>query len=583
MILLHGELMNDTKRRDIALLILIVLAVYFPAITNNINSIDDGHIIRAYAENGQRTLQNILLPGNQFYFRPLIELTYYLDNVLWDLDPRIMHLENILLHLLNVIMVYLVAVRVSMLAGKLPYLPLTSALLFAVHPINTEAVSWIAGRTDPLAALFVLISMLFLLKFLQFGLTRYFIGSFATMLLAVLTKETAIMLLPVSVGFIFLLPIESLDNCVCHKKRPAAVVYAFFCAALGGYALFRLFMKPVGSENAFTVLYQGSFNSVLMLKDLLATTGFYIKKLLVPLPLNFAIDSVSVWYVIPGSIALAIAAYFLRHRTIVVFFLGSGLLFVIPAIVVRLAALNWTPVAERYLYIPAAFFSIGLSVVVIRVLLKAQRKKTLFALVAALVIFFMTATFNRNLLWRDNLSLYKDAVAKSPQFGDIHNELGVALLKNGDSKAARVHFEKAMKHSSRSVIREFAELNLLSCEMDGRSLESKKEIMQRYVASHEKVQPEFVRQLRNITHELLRSELDAGARIVLMKEIVGLNDKIFQMVRDPHCLYSSGQFMLALGDKSAALGYFRKTITTAAPDVYYFDAAKKLVNDMEKQ
>lgn len=575
--------MNDTKRRDIALLILIVLAVYFPAITNNINSIDDSHIIRVYAESGQRTLQNILLPGTQFYFRPLIELTYYLDNVLWDLDPRIMHLENIFLHLLNVITIYLVAVRVSVLAGKLPYLPLTSALLFAVHPINTEAVSWIAGRTDPLAALFVLISMLFLLKFLQFGLTRSFIGSFAAMLLAVLTKETAIMLLPVSAGFIYLLQLESSGNCACRKKRAAAIIYVFFVMALGGYAVSRLLLKPVGSENAFTVLYQGTFNSALILKELLATTGFYIKKLLIPLPLNFAIDAVSVWYAIPGSITFVIAAYFLRHRTIAVFFLSSGLLFIIPAIVVRLAALNWTPVAERYLYIPAAFFSIGLSVVVIRELLKARREKTLFAIVTAVVIIFAAATFSRNLLWRDNLSLYKDAVAKSPQFGDIHNELGVALLKNGDSKAARVHFEKAMKHSSRPLIREFAELNLLSCEMDGRSLASKKEIMQRYIASHEAVQPEFVRQLRNITHELLLVEQDAGARVALMREIVGLNDKVFEMVRDPHCLYSNGQLMLALRDKSAALGYFRKTIKNAAPDMYYFAAAKKLVNELEKR
>lgn len=576
--------MNESKRRDIALLILIVLAVYFPAITGNINSVDDGHIIRAYAESGQRTLQNIMLPGDQFYFRPLIELTYYLDNFFWDLDPRIMHLENIFLHLLNVVMVYLVAARVSVLVGNLPFLPLTSALLFAVHPVNTEAVSWIAGRTDPLAAFFVLASMLFLLKYKQLGLTRYFAVSFAAMLVAFLAKETSVMLLPVSAGFVFLLRPESLNNAEnCRKKRIVAVSYLLLCTVLSGYVAVRLFLKPTGSENAFTVLHQGSFDIALMLRDLLATSGFYLKKFFFPFPLNFAIDTVSPWYVIPGSAALLAAAYFFRSRTILMLLLGSGLAFMVPAIVVRLAVLNWTPVAERYLYIPAAFFSMGFAGIVIRKAIIAGRETVLFAFVAGVVIFFAGATFTRNFIWQDNLSLYRDAVAKSPEFGDIHNELGTALLKKGDWKAARIHFEIAMKRSSRPVIRELAELNILSCDMEGKTLASKKEIMQRYVESRDTAQPELVRLLRNTSHEILRTEPDAVARAVLMREIISLNDRIFKMVRDPHCLYSNGQLMLALGDKSAALGYFHETIAIATPDVYYFNAAKKLVNNLEKQ
>lgn len=583
MILSHGELMNESKRRDIAFLILIVLAVYFPAITNTINSIDDVHIIKAYAEIGQRTLQKILLPGDQFYFRPLIELTYYLDNFFWGLDPGIMHLENIFLHILNVIMVYLVAAQVSVQVGKLPYLPLTSALLFAVHPVNTEAVSWIAGRTDPIAAFFVLVSMLFLLKFIQLGLTRYFAVSFAAMLLACLAKETSAMLLPVSAGFMYLMrPLNPDGSDSCRKRLPA-VMYLLLCAALAGYIVVRLYLKPGGSENAFTILQQGSFDSALMLKNLLVTAGFYIKKFFIPFPLNFAIDTVSVWYVIPGTVALLAVAYILRRRTILLFFLGAGLVFLVPAIVVRLAALNWTPVAERYLYIPAAFISIGVTGIVIRKAVNSGREKLFFIFIAGVVIFFAGATFNRNVIWRDNLSLYRDAVAKSPEFGDIHNELGIELLKRGDCTSARKHFEIAMKRSTRPLIRELAELNMLSCEMEGKPLVSKKEIIRRYVASHDTVQPELIRFLRNVTNEILRTEPDVNERVVLMREIISLNDKLFQMVRDPYCLYSNGQLMLALGDKPAALGYFRKTVTIAASDVFYFDSAKKLITNLEMQ
>ena len=583
MIRSHGELMDESKRRDIAFLILIVLAVYFPAITNNVNSVDDIHIIKAYAESGQRTLQKILLPGDQFYFRPLIELTYYLDNFFWGLDPGIMHLENIFLHILNVVMVYLVAVQVSVHVGKLAYLPLTSALLFAVHPVNTEAVSWIAGRTDPIAAFFVLVSILYLLKFIQLGLTRYFAVSFATMLFACLAKETSTMLLPVSAGFIYLMrPLNPYGSASFRTRQPA-VMYLLLCVVLAGYIVVRLYLKPGGSENAFTILQQGSFDCALMLKNMLVTAGFYVKKFFVPFPLNFAIDSVSVWYVVPGTVALLSASYFLRRRTILLFFLGAGLAFLVPAIVVRLAALNWTPVAERYLYIPTAFFSIGVTGIVIQKGVNSGREKLFAILVAGVVIFFAGVTFNRNIIWRDNLSLYRDAVAKSPEFGDIHNELGIELLKRGDGTAARMHFEIAMKRSTRPLIRELAELNMLSCEMEGKSLVSKKEIIRRYIDSHDTIQPELIRFLRNVTNEILRIEPHVSERTAMMREIISLNDRLFQMIRDPHCLYSNGQLMLALGDKPAALGYFRKTVTIAASDVFYFDSAKKLITNLEKQ
>ena len=50
---------------------------------------------------------------------------------------------------------------------KFPLIPLLAALLFALHPVNVEAVAWIAGRTDPLMALFVLSACWFWLRWLE--------------------------------------------------------------------------------------------------------------------------------------------------------------------------------------------------------------------------------------------------------------------------------------------------------------------------------------------------------------------------------------------------------------------------------
>lgn len=578
--------MNNAKRRDIALLILTVLTVYFPSVTNTINSVDDSHIIRVYSEAGLRTLRSILIPSDQFYFRPLVELTYYLDNLLWGLDPLVMHLENVLLHLVNVIMVYLLASRVSPLTGNLPYLQLISALLFAVHPVNTEAVSWIAGRTDPLAAFFVLLSLYYLLKFIDQGLLRDFSVSLMVLLLALLAKETSIMLLPVSAALVWImrLPDETSSPAACtiRKKKAVTAIYLLLCGALGGYAAVRLLHKPAGSVNAFSVLFQESrldLNSVVV--DTLVTTGFYLKKFFLPFPLNFAIVELNLWYLVPGIAALLITWRFFRQRTVLLFFMVAGLIFLVPSVVVRLAGLNWTPVAERYLYIPTAFMAIAVSGMVIRWMATVDRKRLTAAFFIGVLVFFAGASFHRNLIWRDNLSLFRDAVAKSPEFGDIHNELGVALVRNGDCKTARQHFELAMKRSNRPVIRELAELNMLNCNMEGKALPEKRMIMRRYVASRQSVQPELLRMLRNVTYEILRTEPDADVRNALAKETISLNDMLFQMVRDPYCLYSNGQLMLTLGDKLAALAYFRRTITYAPADAYYYEPAKTLVDRLK--
>lgn len=577
--------MNDTKRHDIAFLVLTVLAVYYPAISNTINSVDDPHIIRVYAEDGLRTLPTILIPSDQFYFRPFIELTYYLDNLLWGLDPQIMHLENIILHLANVVMLYLVASRVSQLAGNLPYLPLTSAMLYAVHPVNTEAVSWIAGRTDPLACFFILLSFFYLLNFMQHGLLQHVAISCVVMFFAILTKETAVMLLPASAVLIWgvMLPAEAGNQTYSNRGRKWVVaVYLVLFVALAGYAAVRLQLKPAGSANAFSVLFQESsldLNRVIV--DSLVTTGFYLKKFFLPLPLNFAIVEMSPLYVVPGAAALLVLWYFFKYRTILVYCMVAGLIFLIPSLVVRLAGLNWTPVAERYLYIPSAFLTIAVCGSVISWAIKNGWERLTASLCIGLLILFAGTTFHRNIIWRDNLSLFRDAVAKSPEFADIHNELGVALVKNGDCMSARPHFEFAVWRSSRPVIRDLAELNLLNCDMAEKTLAEKRVIMRSYIASRESVQPDLLRLLRSITHELFKAESEPNTRTALVREMVSLNDKLFEMVRDPHCLYSNGQFMLVLGDRSTARVYFQKTIATASVDAFYYEPAKKLIRQLE--
>ncbi len=93
--------------------------------------------------------------GGSSYYRPVVTLSYRLGYRLWRENPFGYHLENIFLHALASLLTLSLATRwlASSEAG------LAAAALFAVHPVHTQSVAWIAGRTDLLAAVLFLVAL----------------------------------------------------------------------------------------------------------------------------------------------------------------------------------------------------------------------------------------------------------------------------------------------------------------------------------------------------------------------------------------------------------------------------------------
>lgn len=569
----------------ILFLVLVVLTIYFPAISGEVNSVDDVHIIDAYGINGNRSLKDILLPTGQFYYRPLIELTYLADNQLWGLDPSFMHLDNIVIHAVNVILVFLVAANVSAIIGGLTALPFVSSLFFALHPVNTEAISWIAGRTDPLAATFILGSILLLLKGGRSAHSVYVLSSAAVMVASFFIKETSVMLLPVS--FIMVASLRQVDTLATTEQTAFRVkliwIYASVIGVVLAGAALCVFWKPAGSGNAFSMVMLKSYDLIELLSLFSKAMGFYLKKLFVPYPLNFAIHSISDWYLPLGAIVPVFCAYMVYRRQLLTSFVLAGCMFIVPAIAAAAAGVNWTPVAERYLYIPTAFFSIGLTGLLLRSAEQMKCERWVYPCIGLLVIPLGWTTFERNFLWRDNLALYSDTVSKSPDFGDVHNELGIALLRKGRSKEAAEHFLLAEKLSKRQVIKEFARMNLLNMELQGKSPYERGDIIRRFIAERDYVPPGLLKLLRNTIQEILLTEKDGTRRVPLIKEMVGLNDRLYRETHDPVCLYNNGQLMLELGNREAALNLFRQAAVSAPSGAYYVSSARKLVERLENR
>jgi hypothetical protein len=302
-------------------LVFFVLGIYYPALFSPLNSMDDPGLYQYLLNTDSFNLRDIFLPGGYgIYYRPILALSFMMDKFVWGLEESFMHLENILFHLVNTLMVFSVARRASdYLYDPSPNVPFVAALFFAIHPLNTEAVNWISGRTDLLAGFFLLLSMYLMLKRPLTWLHSLFAA--LCMLLACLAKETAIFFLPAALLYPFFKP------AVRSYVAPLYLVFrsywfhlVVFSSAGVSYFVFRTLAFSKGDQGVARVITHvgghesaGIFTSARLV---LKATGFYAKKLLIPFPLNFGITHVSDIYLPLGLLVIVGIFWLMSSRTL---------------------------------------------------------------------------------------------------------------------------------------------------------------------------------------------------------------------------------------------------------------------------
>src|SRR5512137_2457771 len=191
-----GGAISSHRELWIPLLILtfVTLAVYSVTFFNGFVMDDEVIIV-----NNPQTLSLTNVPGVLLapdlikpYYRPLNRATYLFDFQVAGMNPAWYHGINIFIHLGNVILLYLVAMRFL----RNNYGALAAALLFAVHPVNSEAVNFISARNTLLALFFSLASLLAWLNSRE-KRAAIPLGSAFLFLCGLLCKETAFMMIAV--------------------------------------------------------------------------------------------------------------------------------------------------------------------------------------------------------------------------------------------------------------------------------------------------------------------------------------------------------------------------------------------------
>lgn len=450
------------RRRVVTIRVLIILglclAAYLPALSgeflyDDIRFVAENEAIRSLSPDSIGAFftdpTTIATAGWKGIYRPLRTLDFAIDWAISGGQPWFFHLRNVLYHVLGSVLLMLVLTELFRQAGKTwaDRAGFLGALLFALHPVHTEAVAWITSRGDVLVLVFFLLALFLYLRERR-GLAALIL------VVALLSKESAVVFVGVAV--------------VVDLYRGAKLRLGWYAAyagiALGYVVLWKLVMYTPQDElmpGHLATWWGGSYGANL----LTMSKGYLLYLFRLLFPVDLVID-----YYVPATgrftvgaavsiavlVALVVGAFRggARSRLALAFFFIT--LFPVSNLMIKVGI----PTAERFLLIPA----IGLTILVAPWLTRIRPR-----LVYVLLACFFLLTFQRCFDWRsmDGLWAATNARAATPRGLShlISKELQAAHAAQAKSASAplsrkREHNE-AMRSHAEAVIRRADQLILL--------------------------------------------------------------------------------------------------------------------------
>ncbi len=400
----------------LAFIAIVTYIVYKGSLSNQFTNWDDlGYVltnplIKDPSMDGLKKIFDIANPvmGN---YHPLTILTYWYEYGKHGLEPEIYHVHSLLFHILCTFAAYAfvqVLTRNTMAAA-------IASILFAVHPMHVESVTWIAGRKDLLYGMFYLLACvthIFYIRNQAGKKTLWFVATIVLFALSLLCKSVGVTL-PIVLLLIDLYEERKIRLKLLIEKLPLFALSVTF-GLLSIYA-----QKDVGALGTLDV----SFTPIERIALGFYALTTYLWKLIAPVGLtNFypypgkvggSLPGVYYLYLIlPIAGFISVWKYFKNNKLVL---LGLSFFVVNLLLLLQFIPVGGAVMSDRYTYIPY----LGLFMIIGCALAKyAEHKKqytrAIVGVVAVVVLIFGYMTNERNKDWYDSVSLWKDAIQKNP-------------------------------------------------------------------------------------------------------------------------------------------------------------------------
>ena len=482
------------------LLVVVSCLVYLNSLNNGFYFDDFQYIV----ENQYiRSLQNIprffididtLSSVGSWHYRPLVLVSHAVNYSIGRLNPAGYHILSLAFHIGTAYLLFLILK--TMLGGG--FIPLASALIFAVHPFNSEVVNYITARSSVMSGFFYLLSFYCWVKFrshsrrdrvdrpvgtsvgtdvgtdvdvgtdlqvcpqsmdrpsglsLQMSLrdVASYIASLLAFLLGMLSKELVITL--PAVLFLYDLYFTPVKGVTLYERlkwqlKMSAPIIPFILMVAIPYVIVRLHFLGRGilspPKGYFLHFLMETKVIVKYLSLLFSPSGLSVDHLILP-----AGSILEIGVILPVAVLVfVIAAAFLLCRCrdiewrLASFFIFWFFIALLPVTLVVLQA----PLQENRGYIAGAGFAVFLGTALNRLCQWSKREAALKILILILVMIFYTVmTIGRNEIWADEFTLWKDAANKYPMSWRAHYSLGKVYYDQQMEDLAFKEFMKAVE------------------------------------------------------------------------------------------------------------------------------------------
>ncbi len=390
--------------------------------------------------------------GQGNFYRPLLAVSFMADYT-WAFDGRLehglpspavfpFHLTNTLLHIGAAL--WLLALLCRMSAPRT--VCLVVPLLWVVHPLHTEAVAYISGRGDSMAAFFMFAALWFAV---WEGSPGRRIGGLALSMLfftaAILSKESALIVPFLYVPLLLWTPRFDGTKAAGRDRIGRLPVLGAMLGILGVYAYLRTTVLNFGTDSS-----EPASGLATRLIETGQALTLYVKLIFVPTGLHMerSLEGVPVWLGFTGFLILlaivvtALGAVLKRQHRIAI----AGVWFLITWFPISgLIPLN-APMAEHWLYVPLAGFLWMLTELVWLACSRRPTHWAFYPVVYACCLVLLAITVDRNRDWHSNEALYLATLEDNPRSIRVHYNLAATYqdLLNNPAGAGR-HFERVIE------------------------------------------------------------------------------------------------------------------------------------------
>jgi protein O-mannosyl-transferase len=462
------------------LLLLVTIAIYWPATRGDFVSYDDDLHVTAnvHVQKGLtwESFKWALLNPVNCIWHPVTTLSHMADCQLFGLNPWGHHLTSVLLHAVNTMLVFLLLWALTGARWR----SVLAAALFGWHPLHVESVAWVAERKDVLSGLFGLLALMAYARYAQgrmqnaecrmqkpgtpagetrftFHVSRFTPPPATCYILSLVFLALGLMSKPMLLTWPFVMllldywPLGRLDVSTLHALRATLSrlvrekIPFFVLVALGGVVAF-VVQQRSGAFEAGENLPLGA-----RLGNALVSYVRYWGKLFWPADLAVVYPHPGQWplakVLLAGALIFGISALFWARRQRYPCLLMGWLWYcgtLVP--VIQIVQTGSHAMADRYTYLPA-LGGLILATWGAYELTRGWRFQRLALRVAGGVTIFMCLALARQQLgyWRDSEALFRHALAVTENNDDAHNGLGIALDQKGQMEEAIHQFREAIR------------------------------------------------------------------------------------------------------------------------------------------